>query len=357
MYSDLEGLYARLLDRKFQVALFGDLKEFQSTADGYTACCPFHAESLPTLLIHGARPGYFCFVCGARGDWIDYQLRRKPAMSYQDALHRLETEAAVRIGTEEATWREELLYSELLQAVQDISIAELWSENGLVARSYLTDRGYTQEEIEGMELGLAPTAQSLQENLASGFPPPLLETLSKRMLAAYAGTPLLSIPYRDSAGRLMGFYGRSITDEGSVAYRPLTDMTRLKDVPFLMHRARGSAQIVVVQGFLDALLADQIGIQGVIGVGRSGLTPDFLATAVSYGAGRFLLSLDSLEATAQAIERIRALGLEARVVKRPEKYSDTDAYIRDSCINKFGILLEKTVSAEEWLSRHPGSVS
>ena len=357
MDNDLEGLYATLLDRKFQIVLFGDLQEFQNTADGYTACCPFHAESIPTVLIHGTRPGYFCFVCGARGDWIEYQLRRKTAVSYQDALHRLEAEAAVSISTDETAWREELLNSELLEAVQVQSIAELWSETALDARAYLTDRGYTQEEIEGMELGFIPTAQSLLDNLTERFPSPLLDATIERMLAACAGKPTLTIPYRDTAGRLMGLYGRSVTEEGAMAYRPLTDMSRLKYIPFLMHRARGSAQIVVVQGFLDALLADQIGIKGVIGVGSSGLTPDFLATAVSYGARRFLLSLDSVHSTAQAIERIKAAGCEAAVVNRPEKYPDTDAYIRDSCINKFGKLLEKTVPAEDWLSRHLESSS
>jgi DNA primase len=356
MIQDLEGLYAMLLDREFQIALFGDLIGFQSMPGGYSACCPFHAEDTPTLLIHRDKPSYFCFVCGARGDWIDYQLRRKTAASFQDALARLESEATVRIGADERTWREELLSSELLESVQDIAIAELWSENGLQAREYLGRRGYTQDEIEGMHLGLMPAESLIRENLAARFPAPMLESVVRRMLDDHhtSGTTI-TIPYRDAAGRLMGLYGRSVTDEGAGAYRQLTDMTRLKNTPFLMHSARGSAQIVVVQGFLDTLLADRIGIKGVIGVGRSGLTPAFIATAIQFGARRFVLSLDSVEATAQAIERIKTVGLEAAVVNRPEKYPDTDAFIRDTCINKFGKLLENTVPGEEWLINHPAS--
>jgi len=169
MHNDIESLYATLLDRNFQVALFGDLEGFQNASGGYSACCPFHAENIPTMLIHASRPGYFCFVCGARGDWIEYLLRRKADMIFSEALGRLEAEASVKILTDEATWREELLYSELLEAVQGASIAELWSENGLEARAYLADRGYTQEEIEGMALGVVPSAQSLTENLGQNF--------------------------------------------------------------------------------------------------------------------------------------------------------------------------------------------
>lgn len=354
MYSDLENLYAVLLDRTFQVALFGAIEGFQGSESGYIAHCPFHSESLPSLLIHGARPGYFCFVCGARGDWIDYLLRHNKAVSFRDALARLEAETGTRCSTDEEAWRSELLLSEMHEAIQTLSIAELWSLSGMEARAYLADRGYTQEEIEGMGLGLLPATHSLLEHLGAEFPLPMAEAMTGHMAAACGDQSCLTIPYRDASGRLMGFYGRSITGQGPAAYRPLTDMKRLQQVPFLMHRARGCARIVVVQGFLDALLAIQIGIKGVVGVGQTGLTPDYLATAVRYGAGRFLLALDSVDATVQAIERIHAAGLEAQVVNRPEKYPDTDAYIRDSCINKFGKLLEKTIPAEEWLSRHPG---
>ena len=351
MHDTIERLYATLLDREFQIALFGDLEGFRKTDDGYTACCPFHAENTPTMLIHRDRPGYFCFVCGAHGDWIEYLLRRKTAMSYPEARDRLAVEVPFKVQTDEASWREELLLSELLEAVQRASIAELWSEHGLEARSYLTDRGYTQEEIEGMALGLAPGAQSLEENLATEFPTLAIKAIASAMQGD--GKPVLSIPYRDASGRLMGLYGRNLKDSGPAAYRPLTDPSRLRDVPFLMHHARGSVQVVVVQGFLDALLAERIGIKGVIGVGISGLTPDLLATTIRYGARRFLLSLDSDDTTIQAIERIHAAGCEAAVVSRPEKYPDTDAYIRDVCINKFGKLLERTVPGGEWLSRRP----
>ena len=352
MTSDLEGLYSALLDRQYQPALFGDLEGFHSTAGGYIACCPFHAERTPTLLIHGSRPGYFCFVCGARGDWIDYLLRRKKDLSYGDAVGRLESEAGIRISTGEVLWRSELLLSETLEAMQGRAVAELWSEIGLEARSYLGLRGYTQEEIEGMELGLAPAAQSLHESADAVLSPPIREAVLEALRASYGTQPVLTIPCRDAAGRLMGLYGRDIRGAGERAYRPLTDMTRLRHVPFLMHRARGYARIVVVQGFLDALLADRIGITGVVGVGRSGLTPDLLATTVRYGARKFLLSLDTVQATFQAIDRIEAAGCEAEVVDRPERYPDTDAYIRDNCINKFGKLLEKTIPAKEWLSRN-----
>lgn len=352
MISDLEYLYAVLLDRNFQVALFGALEGFQGLESGYIAHCPFHSESLPSLLIHGARPGYFCFVCGARGDWIDYLLRHNKAAGFQDALAQLETVAGSRCSTDEEAWRSELLLSEMHEAIQTLSMAELWSARGMEARAYLADRGYTQEEIEGMGLGLLPAAQTLLIHLGAEFPLPMVQAMTGPMAAACQGQSCLTIPCRDASGRLMGFYGRDITGQGPAAYRPLTDMKRLQQVPFLMHRARGCTRIVVVQGFLDALLANQIGIKGVVGVGQKGLTSDYLATAARYGAGCFLLALDSVDATAKAIGLVHAAGLEARVVNRPGKYPDTDAYIRDNCINKFGKLLEKTITAEEWLSRH-----
>lgn len=353
MRDQLEIFYAKQLDRAFHATLFQNLPGLNHSGGGYTAFCPFHEDTLPTFLIYEDRPRYFCFACGAQGDWIEYLLRRNIAETFVQALRLLEEQTTMPITISEATWRYDMIYSEILEAVQNLCIAELWSEKALEARAYLSQRGYTQDEIEGMGLGAFPGMSSIMENLQEKFSGHMLNTVIERIQAGCVGKPTITIPYRDSAGRLMGMYGRSITDgEGTMPYRALTDMERLQNTPFLMYHSRGCADVVVVDGFMDALLADRIGIKGVLGVGRSGLTPDFLDTAVFYGAQRFLLSLSSDENTQLAIERIIALGLDVAVVNRPDKYPDTDAYIRGTCINKFGKLLEKTIPGEEWLMKH-----
>jgi hypothetical protein len=80
-----------------------------------------------------------------------------------------------------------------------------------------------------------------------------------------------------------------------------------------------------------------------------------LKTATRFGAKTMILALSGADKTKKAIDLIRKKGLEARVVMLPEKYDDVDAYIRDTCINKFGKLVDKAVSHEEWLKIHTGT--
>lgn len=340
-YHDLEYAYATLLDRHFQKTLFQGLAGLESMGQGYRAVCPFHAESLPTMLIAGDRPAWFCFACSAQGDWLTYLMRRE-GLEYGAALSRLAAQAGMRIGLREEDWRVDLLRAEILESAWSFFQAELWSHG---QDPYLNRRGYTQTELETMGIGRFPGCQATIDHLRGTY----AEADIAPVFADRAEEFAIVIPYRDAAGRLMGLYGRRPEDiPGEEAYRPLTAMERLQDTPLLIYKARGGPDMVVVEGFLDALLADAIGIQGVIGVGHAGLTPGHLDTIVRYGARRIILALNTPAATAAAIPLIRDRGLEVAVVRRPEKFADTDAYIRGTCIHKFAGLVEKAVPAEEW---------
>lgn len=340
-HHDFEHAYATLLDRRFQATLFQDLVGLEPLGPGYRAVCPFHTESLPTMLIAGDRPAWFCFACSAKGDWLSYLMRRE-GLEYGAALSRLAAQAGMRIDLSEEGWRADVRRAEILESAAAFFQAELWSHRH---EPYLARRGYTQTELETMGIGRFPGYRATVENLrATCAEADIAEVFTTR-----AEEAAIVIPYRDAAGRLMGLYGRRPEEiPGAEAYRPLTTMERLQDTPLLIHKARGGPDMVVVEGFLDALLADAIGIRGVIGVGHAGLTPGLLDTLVRYGARRIVLALNTPAATTAALALIRACGLEAAVVQRPEEFADTDAYIRGTCIHKFGQLVEKAVPAEEW---------
>lgn len=343
MKPDLVNVYAILLDRRYQENLFHDLPGFESTGDGYRARCPFHADNTSTFLIAADRATYFCFACSAQGDWIEY-LRRQRGLCYADARAVLAEAAGITIELSEEAWQSERQRAETLESALGFFRAELWAHD---EHAYLHTRGYTNAEIEGMGLGRYPGFQATLDYLSALYPDRDIARFFQPAQGRAAEFSIV-IPYRDACGRLMGLYGRRPDEStGAKAYRALTVMDGLEDTPFLMYKARCHTDMVVVDGFLDALLTDAIGIPGVIGIGHQGLTSGLLATAVHYGARRLLLSLSTDEATAAAIRCIREHGLEAAVIPRPGE--DTDAYIRGTCINKFGKLMEKAIPAVEWL--------
>ncbi len=346
MAGTMERVYGALLDRRYQDALFGDLKGYQEKGDAAIACCPFHEDLFPTLVVYGDRPEYFCFVCSARGDWLRYLELRK-GLGFEEALRLLASEAGINAGgLTEALWRSGLGRSILLEILAGFFATQLFSPSGVDALHYLYRRGYAMGEVEGSSFGFYPGHGATLDYLAAqGIAVEHLEPVLKTIWRADAGDYRLTIPYRDSCGRLMGIIGRQAGGSGPEAYRPLTDLAPLEGVPFLMHRARNRENVIVVDGLLDALLLDRIGLMQAVAVGRGGLSPAQADTIAGCGVRRCVLcfakSEDREGRTREAEALVRARGMDAAVLPLPEGYADLDHFIRGTDLHDFRKLLRK----------------
>jgi DNA primase len=346
MLSDIEKIYRILLDKNYQEKLFGDLKGLEKKGSGYIAHCPFHNDVMPTLVVYGDRPEYFCFACSARGDWLQY-MQLKSGMSFYDALSQLSSDSVLEGKNYNKTmWDNDLSRSLILECALGFFNAQLFSSTGEEGLHYLYHRGYSMSEVEGSFLGYYPGFSTLKEYLVSqGFSQEMLDEVLDTVWNENAELCRLVIPYRDSAGRLMGLYGRNIDVIGEDAYMPLTDISPLKDVPFLMYRSRAAQKLIVVEGLFDALLIDQIAIKPVVSIGKSGLSKGQMDTLSACGTQHVILCLGSSErqrkATDEASDLIRSKGIGVSVLPLDNKYSDLDEFIRSTSLSDFKRLLKK----------------
>ncbi len=55
----------------------------------YWGCCPFHAEETPSfsIIMRGDKQRYYCFGCQAKGDVVDYLVRRR-GLAIGDAMRQ-----------------------------------------------------------------------------------------------------------------------------------------------------------------------------------------------------------------------------------------------------------------------------
>jgi DNA primase len=356
MVRDIECIYATLLDRNYPARLFGGLKDFQEKAGSFIARCPFHEDSNPTLIVYRDRPEYFCFACSARGDWLRY-LKLKEGMSFPEALSLLGRESGIDVqGYDKENWDDELGRSMLLELMAGYFTAQLYSPAGEKELFYLYHRRYAMAEVEGSSFGFYPgRAQTREHLLSQGVDPGLVDTALQGFWMEDAEEFRLTIPYRDSAGRLMGMIGRDVSRKGPGAYRPLTGLSALYDVPFLLYKHRGAEELLVVEGFLDALLVDQIGYRPVVGVGREGLSAGQCETLARYGTRRCVLCFGGgrpkRELMLASARRVEDLGMEAIFLPLDEQYEDLDHFIRATELHDFRKLLKRTQTREEFL-RH-----
>ena len=62
--------------------------KLQQRGDRFVACCPFHEEQHPSLVVYPSTRSFFCFGCRASGDVIDF-VRRKEKVGFRRALELL----------------------------------------------------------------------------------------------------------------------------------------------------------------------------------------------------------------------------------------------------------------------------
>jgi hypothetical protein len=158
----------------------------------------------------------------------------------------------------------------------------------------------------------------------------LINTFNNETLQMFSGANercCIAIPYRDACGRLMAIYGKNIDCEGYISF---TSADYIKDTPFLFYKSRKEEQLVVVDGFFDALLAQCIGISGIIGIPAAGFNKGMVDTLKLSAAKKIVLAMSSSALNASAIKMLDGSSFEVSVVSIPVKYDDVDAY-RQGC--------------------------
>jgi len=297
------------------------------------ALCPFHEDHKPSFSFASDKPLWYCFGCGAGGDWIRY-LERKESLEFREALDRLSRDAGVELKDgqqDKERWEKQTERATVLEIALDFFKKQLWTDRGKDVLHYLRkERKYNDKEIESMELGLYPSRGELEDYLVNkGYSVNIINNIGLKT-KGFGDTHKLVIPYRDPVGRLKGFIVRALDDQVEPKY--LVSFCVEKNTPFNLHEARGLRDLIVAEGFLDALIATQRGIKGVVATGTSSLTEAQLETAIRYGAKNFILALDNDEAGLKGIERalelISGKCLKTFVAKLLSGYKDPDELMR-----------------------------
>ncbi len=355
MRGNLERIYVRLLRSGFQNRIFGALKGFQKKGEAYLAYCPFHEDVFPTLVIYNQKPEYFCFACGASGDWLSF-LQNHVELSFQDALLLLAQAADIDSSdVTEASWKKDLQWSHMLELAEGFFTTWLYSPAGEGCLKYLYNRGYSMTEVEGSGFGCYPGWNKTREYLLSqGLSPELVGKEIAGFLSMESVANALTIPYRDSCGRIMAMMARDTAMSGPEAYMPLAGMSYVSDVPYLLSRCVGKDEILMVEGFFDAMLIDRIGIMSAVSIGKNGLSASQLDTIMESGIKKCILCLGNLPAkkqlTLDAMTMIRARGLDSAFLELKEPYEDIDQYVRKTDLHHLEHLLKKQRRLEDLLN-------
>lgn len=248
-----------------------------------------HRERKDKTVVYKNRPGRIKEWGGEDLSLIDYVMRRDN-VEFPQALKTLSDVVGLTPPNQldPVAYKSFVKKQNLLEEANGYFIESLKGSKSI--NDYLSSRGYSQEDINSMELGFIPDQESLHKHLESkGFSNAEIKD-GLPLTNGIGSTNRLSIPFR-SGGNLKGFVFRATEEGAKMKYLNSTGLSRGESF-FNISSLKGDKDLIVVEGYLDALICEARGIDNVVGLGSNKVTSEQIKDAIRRGAKKITLCLD-----------------------------------------------------------------
>ena len=351
------------------VEIVGQTVPLKRVGRNWVGLCPFHAEKTASFSVSAERQLYHCFSCKAGGDVFKF-VQEIEKIGFLEAVEWLSRRAGIPVPErrgERSSQRGAIAETLELAAAS----YEHWLRDpgrGARARAYLESRGLTEATIRAFRLGLAPEGWT-----------PLADRLKARVaddILVQAGLALrregeagrgvydrfrhrLMVPLIAPGGAVVGFGARALGEENpKYLNSPESPLYHKGSFLFALEQARRTivpdGELVVVEGYFDAISLHQAGITQVVATSGTALTPEH-ARALRRLVPRVALTFDGdaagREATMRSISVLLAEGLEVRIVDLPGG-EDPDTLVRRAGVAGWNERRAAAYDPVEFVHRH-----
>ena len=343
--------------------VIGRYVSLKRSGNSYKGLCPFHNEKTPSFHVMPDDQYFYCFGCHKGGDVFSFMTDYNN-LEFMEALEELARSAGMDMpekfeGGSERTFSSKGMKTRLFEMYKEAAefyYKGLHSSGGDKAKEYLNKRGISNNMITAFGLGFAAGGEeSLYAKLKEdGFTE---EELKESGLFSYkTGKPRdnffnrVMFPIMNKASKVIAFGGR-VMGEGVPKYinSPETIIFSKKDNLYGIHRAvrAKSDRIILVEGYMDVIAAQQAGFTETIASLGTALTEE-QAHIISGLAGKVYLIYDSdnagTAAKLRAIPILRRNGLYVYVADL-SPYKDPDELIKAEGAEGFEKRLENAQNA------------
>ncbi len=362
--ADIQNIYSILLARGYQDTLFQRLSgQRKREGQDVRVDCPL-CGSEGNFSYNSERPVYHCWSCGAGGDWLKY-MEKVEGKSFQIALQELASQAGVELSPQsQEAYQSYTKRADILEEAQKLFIKNLMEEKadgswGGRVGEYLAKRGYSCQEWLDMELGAYTSREELKAYLKDkGFTEQEMRD-SGLFTGGFGEDYQLAFLWKDASGRAIGIVGRPLLSNKELKEKGLSKYkysSGLKKDNGLIgfSKVRGSQEIVLLEGVLDALYLNSMGYK-TVAVGGTSLSTTQIEALRKAGTKELLLALDMDETGQSSTERIikslAGSSLRAYVITLPEGHKDADELVREKGSEAFQEVLDKAERWPSWMVR------
>jgi DNA primase len=345
------------------VDLISGYVQLKKSGQNWKGLCPFHSEKTPSFMVSQSKQIFHCFGCGAGGDIIAF-VGKYENLSFNESVKMLATKAGVSVThimktDQKALQKDEKIRSALLTA----SLYFVKQLHGSVAATeYVRNRGISEESLDIFKIGYAPSGwHNLLKYLRNtGYTD---QVIREAGLAVQGERGLYDMfrarvifPIMSAGGNVLAFGGRALDDSmPKYINSPETAVFKKSDTLFGLYTAkeeiRKRSSVIIVEGYMDAIICHQYGFKNVVAPLGTSLTSGHIQKLRSL-ANKAVLVFDGDAAGKAAAKRALLLfcqnNYEASVLLLPEK-DDPDSFLRKHGEMAFSKALEVSKTMIDFL--------
>ena len=340
--------------------------DLQQSGSNYTAVCPFHADTNPSLTVNREKKIFKCFVCGTGGNVVNF-VKEFEKIPLQKAIEKISTEHNLEISLRE---KKVIQYSEKHYLLKDVfsyykSMLHLLKDSDPLQK-YINTRNIDSSIIEQFNLGFS-NGQSEKLKI---YLEKRIETEKKYSFDAIHELRILTqnnyeffanrlvIPIFDEDSRVVGFSGRIIDGNSTNApkYLNSADSDVFEKGKILYNynfvKENNPEEIIITEGFFDVFKLYEIGEENVVASMGTALTPNHLKLLKNLPLKRIYLGFDNDNAgnlTTLKLGRIllTETNLNITVLDLLEQ-KDIDEYIEHYNLSSVDSLKKKSITFKEF---------
>ncbi|MBR4097640.1 MAG: DNA primase [Campylobacter sp.] len=296
----------------------GSYIPLKKSGANFVCVCPFHNDKHPSMSVSPSKGIYHCFSCKAGGDAIKFVMEYEK-LGYVEAIEKLAS--IYNVSLEYTSSKNEPKMDKKILENLNLHYKTLLYKNP-EALNYLKSRSITDAIIEKWELGWAAGSQNTlnllqNENIE---PKEALEVGAiKQNESGYYASFInrITFPIYNHLGRLVGFGGRTISDNpAKYINSPQNQIFDKSKIFYGYDKAKSeiyrSHSIVICEGYMDCIMLHAAGINNAVAVLGTALTQKHIPL-IQRGDIKVTLSFDSDSAGINAAFKSARLLMEHQI--------------------------------------------
>ena len=336
--------------------------------------CPFHSEKTASFSINPSKQIFHCFGCGKGGNAIKFIMEIEH-LSYPDAIRHLGALYGVEVpetgysGNDSQKERKNRVYDILKEAAKFYYQSLNDPDIGKPARDYAEKRGLTKQTLDNFGIGYSPMSWNALYDvlIKKGYKDPELLESGIFKLSEKTGKPFdlfrgrLMFPIFDSFGKIIAFGGRALGDEKpKYLNSPESLVYDKRNHLYAMNFARKeqSKQLIVVEGYMDAIAMHAAGFKNTVAALGTSFTDSQLKLCSRYAeevvfffdadnAGQ-AAALRAVKMMMDYLKKLTGINIRIKIAKVPDG-KDPDEYIKVNGAEKFKDVVRNALYVEDYL--------